>query len=60
MKLGELYVHMSNALPTVLPRKICEVGFKHSTIHRYSIATMLHVIASCLHNNFILKILLSV
>ena len=33
--------------------KICEVGFKHCTVHRYSIATMLHVIASCMHNNFI-------
>ena len=43
----------SNALPTALPRKICEVEFKHCTVHRYSIATMLHVIASCMHNNSI-------
>ena len=28
----------SNALSTALPRKICEVGFKHCTVHRYSIA----------------------
>ena len=35
----------SNALSTALPRKICEVGFKHCTVHRYSIATMLHVAA---------------
>ena len=27
----------SNALPTALPRKICEVGFKHCTVPRYSI-----------------------
>ena len=25
----------------------------HPTVHRYSIATMLQVIASCMHNNFI-------
>ena len=42
-----------NALPTALPRKICKVGFKHCTVHRYSKSTMLHVIASCMHNNFI-------
>ena len=33
----------TNGLPTALPRKICEVGFKHCTVHRYSIATKLHV-----------------
>ena len=43
----------SNALPTALPRKICDVGFKHCTVRRYSIATKLHVIASCMHNNLI-------
>ena len=50
----------SNALSTTLPREICEAGFKHCSVHRYSIATMLHVIASCMHNNFIYKILLCV
>ena len=33
--------HKSNALSTALPRKICEVGFKHCTVNRYSIATIL-------------------
>ena len=35
----------SNALPTALPRKICEVRFKTVSVNRYSIATMLHVTA---------------
>ena len=35
----------SNALSTALPRWICEVGFKHCTVLRYSIATKLHVTA---------------
>ena len=39
-------------LTTALLR-ICEVGFKQCSVHRYSIVTMLHVIASCMHNHFI-------
>ena len=43
----------SNALSTTLTWEICEVGFKHWSVHRYSIATMFHVIVSCMHNDFI-------
>ena len=39
------FVFQVHALSTALPRKIYEVGFKHCTVHRYSIATMLHVTA---------------
>ena len=36
----------SYTLSTALLRKICEVGFKHCTVDRYSITTMLHVTAA--------------
>ena len=42
---AESFDSKSNALSTALPRKICELGFKHCTVYRYSIATMLHVTA---------------
>ena len=45
-----IWIQSLTRSPPALPRKICEVGFKHCTVHRYSIATMLHVIASCMHN----------
>ena len=43
-----------NALPTVLRQLMCRVGFK-LLLFLYSAikATILHVIASCMHNTFI-------
>ena len=50
----------SNALPTALYRKICEVRFKTVTVQRYSIATLHHACIIILYKNIIERVVVYV